>query len=109
MPNSRRSSACSLRPSATCSLSITRTTHQSRPKSYVEMAREGVPLNVIQRQLGHANLGITSVYLQRIDNSEIIESTPDRGNITGGSDSRRRIFASRVSRLAAILGSCLRR
>jgi integrase len=28
------------------------------------MAREGVPLNVIQRQLGHANLGITSVYLQ---------------------------------------------
>jgi site-specific recombinase XerC len=38
----------------------------------VEMAREGVPLNVIQRQLGHANLGITSVYLQGIDNAEII-------------------------------------
>ena len=36
------------------------------------MAREGVPLNVIQRQLGHANLGITSVYLQGIDNAEII-------------------------------------
>ena len=29
----------------------------------VEMAREGVPLIVIQRQLGHSNLGITSVYL----------------------------------------------
>jgi hypothetical protein len=28
------------------------------------MAREGVPLIVIQRQLGHTNLGITSVYLQ---------------------------------------------
>jgi hypothetical protein len=27
------------------------------------MAREGVPLNVIQRQLGHANLGVTSIYL----------------------------------------------
>jgi site-specific recombinase XerD len=40
----------------------------------VEMAREGVPLNVIQRQLGHANLGITSVYLQGIDNSEIIDT-----------------------------------
>jgi site-specific recombinase XerD len=26
----------------------------------VELAREGVPLNVIQRQLGHANLGTTS-------------------------------------------------
>jgi integrase len=31
------------------------------------MAREGVPLIVIQRQLGHTNLGITSVYLQGID------------------------------------------
>jgi hypothetical protein len=28
------------------------------------MAREGVPLIVIQRQLGHSNLGITSVCLQ---------------------------------------------
>ena len=28
------------------------------------MAREGVPLIVIQRQLGHTNLGITSIYLQ---------------------------------------------
>jgi integrase len=31
------------------------------------MAREGVPLIVIQRQLGHSNLGITSVYLQGTD------------------------------------------
>jgi integrase/recombinase XerD len=37
------------------------------------MAREGVPLVVIQRQLGHANLGITTVYLQGIDNAEIID------------------------------------
>jgi Phage integrase family len=36
------------------------------------LAREGVPLNVIQRQLGHANLGTTSVYLQGIDPEEII-------------------------------------
>ena len=36
--------------------------------------REGVPLIVIQRQLGHSNLGITSVYLQGIDNAEIIET-----------------------------------
>jgi integrase/recombinase XerD len=36
------------------------------------MAHEGVPLVVIQRQLGHANLGITSIYLQGIDSSEII-------------------------------------
>jgi integrase/recombinase XerD len=29
---------------------------------------------IIQRQLGHANLGITSIYLQGIDNSEIIST-----------------------------------
>ena len=48
--------------------------HQLRHAHTVEMAREGVSLNVIQRQLGHANLGITSGYLQGIDNSEIIET-----------------------------------
>jgi hypothetical protein len=35
------------------------------------MAREGVPLIVIQRQLGHSNLGITCFYLQGIDSGEI--------------------------------------
>ena len=38
------------------------------------MAHEGVPLVVVQRQLGHANLGITSVYLPGIDSSEIIST-----------------------------------
>jgi hypothetical protein len=33
------------------------------------MSREGVPLLVIQRQLGHADLAITSVYLRGIDNT----------------------------------------
>jgi integrase/recombinase XerD len=47
--------------------------HQLRHAHAVEMAREGVPLNVIQRQLGHADLGITSVYLQGIDSGEIID------------------------------------
>jgi site-specific recombinase XerD len=52
--------------------------HQLRHAHAVEMAREGVPLNVIQRQLGHANLGITSVYLEGIDNSEIIDAVHAR-------------------------------
>ena len=39
--------------------------HQLRHAHAVELAREGVPLNIIQRQLGHANLGTTSVYLAR--------------------------------------------
>jgi hypothetical protein len=38
----------------------------------LELAREGVPLNIIQRQLGHSNLGTTSIYLQGIDPEEII-------------------------------------
>ncbi len=33
---------------------------------------------VIQRQLGHSNLGIASVYLQGIDNAEIIEAVHAR-------------------------------
>jgi len=42
------------------------------------MAREGVPLIVIQRQLGHTNLGITSIYLQGIDSAEIIDTVHAR-------------------------------
>ena len=53
--------------------------HQLRHAHAVEMAREGVPLNIIQRQLGHANLGITSIYLQGIDSGEIIDAVHRRG------------------------------
>jgi site-specific recombinase XerD len=52
--------------------------HQLRHAHAVEMAHEGVPLIVIQRQLGHSNLGITSIYLQGIDNTEIIEAVHAR-------------------------------
>jgi integrase len=46
--------------------------HQLRHAHAIEMSREGVPLLVIQRQLGHADLAITSVYLRGIDSTEII-------------------------------------
>jgi site-specific recombinase XerD len=46
--------------------------HQLRHAHALELARDGVPLNIIQRQLGHANLGTTSIYLQGIDPEEII-------------------------------------
>ena len=52
--------------------------HQLRHAHAVELAREGVPLNVIQRQLGHANLGTTSIYLQGIDTEEIIATVHSR-------------------------------
>src|SRR3712207_6039920 len=52
--------------------------HQLRHAHAVELAHEGVPLLVIQRQLGHSNLGITSIYLQGIDNAEIIDTVHAR-------------------------------
>jgi len=48
--------------------------NQLRHAHAVEMAREGVPLNVIQRQLGHSDLGVTSLYLSGISNDEVINA-----------------------------------
>jgi site-specific recombinase XerD len=52
--------------------------HQLRHAHAVEMSREGVPLLVIQRQLGHADLAIASVYLRGIDNTEIVHAVHER-------------------------------
>ena len=52
---------------------------QLRHAHAIEMAQEGVPLNIIQRQLGHTDLGVTSTYLQGIDNAEIVNAVHARG------------------------------
>ena len=39
--------------------------HQLRHAHALELAREGVALNLIQRQLGHGNLGTTSIFVGR--------------------------------------------
>jgi hypothetical protein len=52
--------------------------HQLRHAHAVDMAREGLAFNVIQRQLGHTDLGVTSIYLLGIDNSEIIATVHAR-------------------------------
>jgi site-specific recombinase XerD len=52
--------------------------HQLRHAHAPELVREGIPLNIIQRQLGHANLGTTSIYLQGIDPEEIIATVRTR-------------------------------
>ena len=44
--------------------------HQLRHAHAIELAHEGIPLNVIQRQLGHRNLDVTFIYLQGIDPDE---------------------------------------
>jgi site-specific recombinase XerD len=52
--------------------------HQVRHAHSVEMAREGVPPPVIQRQLGHTHLGVTSTYLQGINTTETINTVHGR-------------------------------
>jgi integrase len=52
--------------------------HQLPHAHALELAREGVPLNIIQRQLGHTNLGTASIYLQGIDPEEIIAAVRAR-------------------------------
>jgi integrase/recombinase XerD len=55
----------------------------SRPTSSATLTpssspREGVAVNIIQRQLGHTDLGTTSTYLPGIDPSEIIDAVRTR-------------------------------
>ena len=52
--------------------------HQLRHAHAVAMAHEDVPVVVIQRQFGHADLGIISIYLQGIDSAEIINTVHSR-------------------------------
>jgi len=52
--------------------------HGFRHAHACELAREGVPLHLIQRQLGHANPGITAVYLQGIAGVEVIDAMSAR-------------------------------
>ncbi len=52
--------------------------HQLRHAHAVEMSREGIPLLVIQRQLGHADLAVTSAYLRGIDSTVIIDTVHHR-------------------------------
>jgi integrase/recombinase XerD len=56
--------------------------HQLLHAHAVELAREGVAVNIIQRQLGHTDLGTTSAYLQGVDPSEIIDAVRSRTTIS---------------------------
>jgi site-specific recombinase XerD len=48
--------------------------HQLRHAHAVELLHEGIPLPLIQRQLGHAYLSTTGTYLQGISSEEIISA-----------------------------------
>ena len=75
--------------------------HQLRHVHAVEMAREGVPLNVIQRPLGHANLGITSIYLHPQDRlAPLAEGSRRKASGDGGpGDSFENLETSRIMRI----------
>ena len=48
--------------------------HQLRHAHAVELLHEGIPLPLIQRQLGHAYLSTTATYLHGISSDEIIST-----------------------------------
>ena len=52
--------------------------HAFRHTHAAELAREGVPVNVIQAQLGHSSLATTSRYLAHIAPADLIRAVADR-------------------------------
>jgi site-specific recombinase XerD len=52
--------------------------HGLRHTHAAELMREGVPLNLIQRQLGHSTIAVTSRYLQHVTPQELVEAMQRR-------------------------------
>src|SRR3954449_1665962 len=70
------------------------------------MAREGAPPSVIQRQIGHSNLGTTSIYLHRQhrDSSDIVHAclAPDGPRRRYASPARASAAAARPNRQSTV-------
>lgn len=52
--------------------------HQLRHAHATELAREGLPVHVISRQLGHSNIATTATYLAGISPQEVIDAIRGR-------------------------------
>lgn len=52
--------------------------HGLRHTRAAELAHEGKPMNLIQAQLGHASLAVTSTYLAHIAPAQLIEAMRTR-------------------------------
>jgi site-specific recombinase XerD len=61
--------------------------HALRHSFAAEMAREGMPMNLIQQALGHSSLGTTSRYLAHINPQEVIDAMRSRKWEPGGDHS----------------------
>ena len=48
--------------------------HGLRHSHAFELAGEGVPMHVIQQQLGHSNLSVTSRYINHLGSREVVEA-----------------------------------
>lgn len=52
--------------------------HGFRHTHTAELAAEGVPVNVISRQLGHANTSVTARYLDHVAPADVIAAMQHR-------------------------------
>ena len=52
--------------------------HQLRRAHAVELMHDGIPLPLIQRQLGHSHLSTTGTYLEGINTEEIVSTVHAR-------------------------------
>lgn len=52
--------------------------HGLRHTHAAELCRENVPINIIQKQLGHRSLAVTSQYLDHISPKDVIEAMKKR-------------------------------
>jgi integrase len=55
-----------------------RHTHGLRHACAAELAAEGIPVNVIQQQLGHASLATTSRYLAHVAPQQLLDTMRKR-------------------------------
>lgn len=58
--------------------------HGLRHSLSAQLALEGVPVNVIQQQLGHRSLNTTSRYLEHIHPTQLVETMRSRRPLSGG-------------------------
>ena len=74
--------------------------HGLRHAHAVELLREGVPLTVIRKQLGHADLSTTDVYLDHLMPSEVVDTIRRREWYPAAEQQPQRAPASRGVRSA---------
>ena len=52
--------------------------HGFRHSHAAELARKGTPMHIIQKQLGHSNLAVTSRYVDHLNPAEVVAEVRER-------------------------------